>query len=229
MLAAAQLGDCVGIVNLIGALAPQLRRNFRNYRLDGVVGPIVRVEAGLRDVMAAYADPARLVDAFTVAARRASAEATVIGPGEGTLNVFLADQGADPRGRRAGPGLARGPARRAGSTQRRCTSVSSGPSRSPGLVTGLRATWRRPSRSPSRFAIRPGSGDATISSPPCLGMAGRHRATCANASRNTSTTRSCWETDIPGKIGRERISSASRSAMGRNRRQAPGARMVVTG
>jgi len=57
---AAALGDCVGLVNLIGALAPQLRRNFRNYRLDGVVGPIVRVEAGFSDVMAAYAGPAHL-------------------------------------------------------------------------------------------------------------------------------------------------------------------------
>ena len=38
VLAAAQLGDCVGVVNFIAALEPQLRRNFRNYRLDGLVG-----------------------------------------------------------------------------------------------------------------------------------------------------------------------------------------------
>ena len=44
--------------------------------------------------MAAYADPQPLLDAFTSAARRAIAEgATVIVPGEGPLNVFLADQG----------------------------------------------------------------------------------------------------------------------------------------
>jgi allantoin racemase len=94
VLMAAQLGDCVGIVNFIGALVPQLRRNFRNYRLDQLVGPIVQVQAGFTDVMAAYADPQPLLDAFTSAARRAVSEgATVIVPGEGPLNVFLADQG----------------------------------------------------------------------------------------------------------------------------------------
>ena len=74
VLMAAQLGDCVGIVNFIEALVPQLRRNLRNYRLDQLVGPIVQVEAGFTDVMAAYADPRPLLDAFTVAARRAIAE-----------------------------------------------------------------------------------------------------------------------------------------------------------
>jgi len=94
VLHAAQLGDCIGIVNFIAALEPQLRRNIRNYRLDGLVGPIVQVEAGFTDVMAAYVDPTALVDAFTVAARRAiAAGANVIVPGEGPLNVFLADQG----------------------------------------------------------------------------------------------------------------------------------------
>jgi allantoin racemase len=94
VLMAAMLGDCVGIVNFIAALEPQLRRNLRNYRLDQLVGPIVQVEAGFTDVMSAYADPAPLLDAFTTAARRAIAGgATVIIPGEGPLNVFLADQG----------------------------------------------------------------------------------------------------------------------------------------
>ena len=81
-------------MNFIAALEPQLRRNLRNYRLDGLVGPIVQVEAEFTDVMAAYADPAPLLEAFTVAARRAiAAGANVIVPGEGPLNVFLADQG----------------------------------------------------------------------------------------------------------------------------------------
>ena len=94
VLMAAQLGDCVGIVNFIEALVPQLRRNLRNYRLDQLVGPIVQVEAAFTDVMAAYADPKPLLDAFEAAARRAIAEgASVIVPGEGPLNVFLADQG----------------------------------------------------------------------------------------------------------------------------------------
>lgn len=94
VLAAAALGDCVGIVNFIAALEPQLRRNLRNYRLDQLVGPIVQVEAEFHDVMAAYDSPAPVVSAFERAARRAiDAGATVIVPGEGPLNVFLADQG----------------------------------------------------------------------------------------------------------------------------------------
>jgi allantoin racemase len=94
VLVAATLGDRIGIVNFIAALEPQLRRNLRNYRLDPLVGPIVQVEAQFTDVMAAYADPAPLLDAFTAAARRAIADgANVIVPGEGPLNVFLADQG----------------------------------------------------------------------------------------------------------------------------------------
>lgn len=94
VLAAAQLGDRVGIVNFIAALEPQLRRNLRNYRLEDLVGPIVQVEAEFHDVMAAYASPSGLVEAFERAARRAiAAGATVIVPGEGPLNVFLADQG----------------------------------------------------------------------------------------------------------------------------------------
>jgi allantoin racemase len=94
VLVAATLGDRVGIVNFIAALEPQLRRNLRNYRLDQLVGPIVQVDAQFTDVMAAYADPGPLLEAFTVAARRAIAEgANVIVPGEVPLNVFLADQG----------------------------------------------------------------------------------------------------------------------------------------
>ena len=94
VLMAGALGDCVGIVNFIAALEPQLRRNLRNYRLDDLVGPITQVDAEFTDVMAAYAEPQPLVDAFIVAAQRAiAAGANVIVPGEGPLNVFLADQG----------------------------------------------------------------------------------------------------------------------------------------
>jgi allantoin racemase len=94
VLMAALLGECVGIVNFIAALEPQLRRNMRNYHLDGVVGPILQVETEFTDVMAAYAEPGPLVAAFERASRRAiEGGATVIVPGEGPLNVFLADQG----------------------------------------------------------------------------------------------------------------------------------------
>ena len=236
MLAAAQLGDGVGLVNLIGALAPQLRRNFRNYRLDGVVGPIVRMEAGFSDVMAAYADPARLVDAFTVAARRAiGSGANVIGPGEVPLNVFLADQGVQTRVDDVPVLDSLGDLCCAGSpsatsSRRRCTSVSSGPSRSPGPVTSLRAIWRRPSRWPSRFAIRPGSGDATrqVTAVPGHGWS----SSCNMRQRIPQDLnhafllgdRYPWE----DRQGKDLILPVAR-LWGRNRRQAPGARMVVAG
>jgi allantoin racemase len=94
VLMAAMLGERVGFVNFNAILEPHLRRSLRNYRLEDVVGPIVQVEAEFTDVMAAYATPAPLVEAFQRAARRAAAEgATVIVPGEGPLNVFLAEQG----------------------------------------------------------------------------------------------------------------------------------------
>lgn len=94
ILMAAMLGQRVGIVNFIEALEPQLRRNIRTYGLDAVVGPIVAVETGFHDVMAAYADPGPLRAAFERAARKAiAAGATVIVPGEGPLNVFLAGIG----------------------------------------------------------------------------------------------------------------------------------------
>ena len=59
VLMAATLGSTVGIVNFIGALEPQLRRNMRAYQLDRIVGPIRQVEAEFTDVMGAYAAPER--------------------------------------------------------------------------------------------------------------------------------------------------------------------------
>lgn len=96
VLHAAGLGQRVGIVNFIEALVPQLRRNMRDYGLEQIVGPIVQVEAGFSDVMAAYADPGPVLAAFSGAARIAIADgADVIVPGEGPLNVFLATQGVN--------------------------------------------------------------------------------------------------------------------------------------
>ena len=67
---------------------------MRTYGLDAVVGPIRQVAAEFTDVMRAYAEPEGLLEAFRAAARAAiSAGATVIVPGEGPLNVFLADHG----------------------------------------------------------------------------------------------------------------------------------------
>jgi Asp/Glu/hydantoin racemase len=94
VLMASTLGSTVGIVNFIGALEPQLRRNLRTYGLDQVVGPIRQVAAEFTDVMAAYAAPEGLLAAFHLAARDAiEAGAAVLIPGEGPLNLFLADHG----------------------------------------------------------------------------------------------------------------------------------------
>ena len=91
---AATLAPRVGIVNFIDALQPQLRRNMANYGFGEIVGPFVSIGRGFSDIVAAYENPAPLVDAFTIAARTAIQQgAHVIIPGEGPLNVFLADQG----------------------------------------------------------------------------------------------------------------------------------------
>jgi allantoin racemase len=91
---ASQLGNRVGIVHFIPELRDQIRRNMRNYGFADLMGPVVQVDARFSDVMSAYGDPAGLVGAFETAARTAIADgADVIVPGEGPLNVFLADQG----------------------------------------------------------------------------------------------------------------------------------------
>jgi allantoin racemase len=91
---AATLGSRVGIVHFIPELRDQIRRNARVYGYGDLVGPVVQVGTGFHDIMAAYADPAPLVAAFEAAAREAIAQgADVIVPGEGPLNIFLADQG----------------------------------------------------------------------------------------------------------------------------------------
>jgi len=91
---AATLGSRVAIVHFIGGLRDQIRRNMRSYGFSDLVGPVVQVDARFHDIMAAYAEPTGLLDAFREAARTAIADgADVIVPGEGPLNVFLADQG----------------------------------------------------------------------------------------------------------------------------------------
>ena len=91
---AATLGPKVGIVNFIDALRDQLRLNMDVYGYRDLVGPIVSIEREFGDILHAYDDPSSLVEAFHVAARSAIDQgATVIVPGEGPLNVLLADQG----------------------------------------------------------------------------------------------------------------------------------------
>lgn len=91
---AATLAPQVGIVNFIDALQPQLRRNMNTYGFGDIVGPIVSIGRGFTDIVAAYEQPGPLLEAFTAAARTAIDQgAQAIIPGEGPLNVFLADQG----------------------------------------------------------------------------------------------------------------------------------------
>jgi allantoin racemase len=91
---AATLGSRVGIVHFIPELRDQIRRNVRTYGYSDLVGPVVQVDTAFHDIMAAYDDPAPLIAAFERAARAAVEQgADVIVPGEGPLNIFLADQG----------------------------------------------------------------------------------------------------------------------------------------
>jgi allantoin racemase len=88
------VGDKAGIVAFITDLEPLVRRTLDNYGLGQLVGPYVRIEAVFDDIMAAYDDPSDVIAAFEVAAALAVEQgANVIIPGEGPLNVFLADQG----------------------------------------------------------------------------------------------------------------------------------------
>jgi Asp/Glu/hydantoin racemase len=91
---AATLAPRIGIVNFIDALQDQLRRNAANYGFSSIVGPILSIGREFSDLMAAYDNPAPVIEAFEHTARRAIADgARAIVPGEGPLNVFLADQG----------------------------------------------------------------------------------------------------------------------------------------
>lgn len=91
---AATLGPRVGIVNFIDSLRDQLRRNMTLYGFGELVGPIVSIEREFGDVLSGYSDATALIEAFVAAARRAIDEgARVIIPGEGPLNVLLADRG----------------------------------------------------------------------------------------------------------------------------------------
>lgn len=89
---ASTLGDRVGIVNFIEELTPQLRRNAQLYRMEGLLGPILQLGTSFHAVLAAYDDPHPVITAFDEVARMAIAQgADVLVPGEGPLNVFLAD------------------------------------------------------------------------------------------------------------------------------------------
>lgn len=94
ILVASMLGDRVGVVNFIDGLEPQIRRNARVYGLQDILGPMVKIDAEFGDLMGAHDNPDPVIDAFRNAARKAiAAGANVVIPGEGPMNVFLADHG----------------------------------------------------------------------------------------------------------------------------------------
>lgn len=91
---ASTLGTCVAVVNFIEELGPQIVANAHRYGFSDLLGPVVQVERPFTEILAAYESPGPLIDAFHVAARRAIAQgANVLIPGEGPLNLLLADQG----------------------------------------------------------------------------------------------------------------------------------------
>ena len=108
VLMATMLGERVGFVNFNAVLEPHLRRSLRNYRLEDVVGPIVQVEAEFTDVMAAFTEPAPLVEAFQRAARRCRRRrGHRHRPRRGSPERVPRRAGRLTGGRRSGPGLAR--------------------------------------------------------------------------------------------------------------------------
>jgi Asp/Glu/hydantoin racemase len=94
LLVAATLAPTVGIVNFIEALSAQVRRNAAAYGLAGLLGPVIQLDGTFRDVTAGYSEPGPLIDTFRAGARKAiDAGARALIPGEGPLNVFLANHG----------------------------------------------------------------------------------------------------------------------------------------
>lgn len=89
---ASMLGNCIGVVNFLAPLADELRHNAEVYGLGGKLGPIVQTEVGFNAILEGFQNPEPVIAAFRKAAEKAIAEgADVIIPGEGPLNVFLAN------------------------------------------------------------------------------------------------------------------------------------------
>jgi len=94
MLASCMLGRRFGILVFIAELAPQLEDNVRRYGLQDRFAGVNDVGFRFNDVLAAYADPAPLIERLRQAARALIASgADVLIPGEAPLCVLLASQG----------------------------------------------------------------------------------------------------------------------------------------
>jgi Asp/Glu/hydantoin racemase len=94
MLAACLLGRRFGILVFIAELTPLLEDNARRYGLQERFAGVRDVGFRFTDVLAAYAEPAPLIERFRTAARGLIAQgADVVIPGEAPLCVLLAAHG----------------------------------------------------------------------------------------------------------------------------------------
>jgi allantoin racemase len=94
MLASCLLGQRFGILVFIAELAPLLEDNVRRYGLRERFAGVRDVGFRFADVLAAYDDPAPLIERFRAAARSLIAQgADVVIPGEAPLCVLLAANG----------------------------------------------------------------------------------------------------------------------------------------
>jgi Asp/Glu/hydantoin racemase len=94
MLTACLLGRKFGVLAFISELVPLIEDNVRRCGLEARFAGARDVGFRFTDVLAAYAEPAGLIERFRAAARALLAQgADVIIPGEAPLCVLLASQG----------------------------------------------------------------------------------------------------------------------------------------
>ena len=94
MLAACTLGRRFGVLVFIDELVEQIAENALRHGLQSRFAGARHVGFRFADVLAAFSEPAPLIEQFRTAARALiAAGAEVIIPGEAPLNVLLASQG----------------------------------------------------------------------------------------------------------------------------------------
>ncbi len=94
MLTACTLGRKFGVLVFIDELAELVTDNAQRHGLGQRLAGVRHVGFRFADVLAAFSDPASLIDRFRSAARALiAAGAEVIIPGEAPLNVLLATHG----------------------------------------------------------------------------------------------------------------------------------------
>ncbi|EXF93553.1 racemase [Pseudomonas fluorescens HK44] len=94
MLTACMLGRRFGVLVFIDELAELVTENAARHGLAQRLAGVRHVGFRFADVLAAFSDPAALIERFRIAARRLIEDgAEVIIPGEAPLNVLLATHG----------------------------------------------------------------------------------------------------------------------------------------